>query len=291
MEYVLKKLNPTITVDKVAHTHFFDFSKSYFTKPESHPFYELLFVSSGSLEVTSDELTTTIGKNQLVIHSPNSMHSLSCQDDTSTTVVIIGFTCDGVDLSSFAKRPVTLSPSSVKMVADIIKEGRNVFLPPYDVPVYDMRKRPSILFGSEQMLRVMLELFLIKIIREYRIYSSDFGDTDGSSTLAIDEVISYLRDNYKEKITIDELSFLFGTNRSTLCKEFKNATGSTLTSFVMQKRINEAINRVVTTDMSFTEIAEELNFDSIHYFTRFFKKMTGLAPKEYRKTHAKRKEK
>ena len=38
---------------------------------------------------------------------------------------------------------------------------------------------------------------------------------------------------------------------------------------------------------TFTEISNELNFESIHYFTRFFKKKTGLTPKEYRKRYGK----
>ena len=89
-------------------------------------------------------------------------------------------------------------------------------------------------------------------------------------------------ENYKEKITIDELSFIFRTNRSTLCKEFKLSTGKTVAEYVADKKLESAKRKIKSTDKTFTEIAEELNFESIHYFTRFFKKQTGMSPKTYR---------
>ena len=98
------------------------------------------------------------------------------------------------------------------------------------------------------------------------------------------EIIAYIDDNYKEKITLDELAFIFRTNRSTLCKVFKANTGKTITEYVSDKKLLSAKKKIKETDKTLTEIAEELNFESIHYFTRFFKKKTGVSPNEYRKS-------
>ena len=68
----------------------------------------------------------------------------------------------------------------------------------------------------------------------------------------------------------------------TLCREFKRATGETLVSFVNARKIAKAKEKITATAKTFTQIAEEMNFESIHYFTRFFKKMTGLTPKQFR---------
>ena len=93
-----------------------------------------------------------------------------------------------------------------------------------------------------------------------------------------------MNDNYLEKITIDELAFLFKTNRATLCKQFKEATGSTLVEFINEKKFEAAKHKILNTGDTFTKIATDLNFESIHYFTRFFKKMSGCSPKEFRKS-------
>ena len=82
-----------------------------------------------------------------------------------------------------------------------------------------------------------------------------------------------------------ELAFLFKTNRATLCREFKRETGRTLVTFINEKKVERAKEKILTSGKTFTQIAEEMNFESIHYFTRFFKKMTGETPKEFRQKH------
>ena len=125
------------------------------------------------------------------------------------------------------------------------------------------------------------------MIRLVRNFSN--GEPREESTEApamIQEIIQYVCDNDIEKITIDELAFLFKTNRATLCKEFKRATGKTIVEFVNERKFEKAKQRIIGSHDTFTQIAEELNFESIHYFTRFFKKMSGMTPKEYRRTHS-----
>ena len=130
------------------------------------------------------------------------------------------------------------------------------------------------------MLRILLEYFLIKLLREHG--RADAQD-ENESPAVINEIIKYVSDNCLEKITIDELAFLFKTNRASLCKDFKRATGKTVVEYINEKKFELAKRRILTSNATFTEISAELNFESIHYFTRFFKKMSGLTPKEFRK--------
>jgi AraC-like DNA-binding protein len=283
MKFILKKLENSINVSGIANVHFFEFPKSFHTENDRHPFYELLFVAGGRLKINSEEYSGFIQKNQMIIHRANEYHSLKCPETTMPTVIIIGFDCASGDLSPFAKSPVSLTDTEVKKLAEIVKEGRNVFAPPYDVPVYDMKKKKNAPFGAEQMLKNLLEYFLISLTRKF-LDAQETEDLSLFGGLSIAEVVSYIDDNYKEKITLDELAFIFRTNRSTLCKEFKSSTGKTVSEYVASKKLESAKRKILSTDKTFTEIAEELNFESIHYFTRFFKKQTGVSPKEYRKT-------
>jgi len=287
MDYVSKKLNDSVSVTGIVNLHFFEFGNDYMTEMERHPFYELIFVNSGRLYISSEDYNGYLEKNQLVIHRENSAHALRSTQENEPTVIIIGFECNSRLIDRFSSEPITLGDSLIKKLAEIVKEGRNVFMPPYNIPVYDMKKKRNQLFGSEQMLRLMLEYFLIKLIREYDCNESLEDSVDAPAL--INEIIKYVNDNYLEKITIDELAFLFKTNRATLCKEFKRATGKTLVEFINEKKFERAKRKIVSTQDTFTKIAEDLNFESIHYFTRFFKKMSGETPKSYRKTHAENK--
>jgi len=281
MKYVSKKLNEIINVTGIVNLHFFEFDNDFTTEGERHPFYELVFVNSGSLYISSEDYTGCLTKNQMIIHRSGAEHSLSCGADDAPTVIIIGFECGAGDIDLFSRTPTCLDDAEIKKLAEIVKEGRNVFMPPYNIPVYDMKKKKEQIYGSEQVLKILLEYFLLKLIRKYRY--NENPDESGEATSAINEIIKYVSDNYLEKITIDELAFLFRTNRATLCKEFKRSTGKTLVEFINEKKFEKAKRKILNSDATFTKIAEEMKFESIHYFTRFFKKMSGMTPKEFRK--------
>lgn len=283
MEYVMKKLNDTIRVTGIVNLHFFEFDNDFATVGERHPFYELVYVNSGKLRIQSEDYTGELTRGQMILHRQNTEHALFCGANDAPSVIIIGFECDATAIDRFSYSPVELNDAAVKKLAEIVKEGRNVFKPPYNVPVYDMKKKKHQLFGSEQMLRLLLESFLIRLIRDFSQCEQIEESTEAPAM--IQEIIQYVCDNYLEKITIDELAFLFKTNRATLCKEFKSATGKTIIEFINEKKFERAKQRILSSRDTFTLIAEELNFESIHYFTRFFKKMSGQTPKEFRRTH------
>ncbi len=279
MDFIIKQLKNALSVTGIANVHFFDFEKNFTTDYGKHPFCELLYVSSGTITVESEDFNGVLYKENLLIHRANEKHKLSTHDE-ETRVIIIGFTCDNFNSEYFSKNSIRLSDSNIKKLAEIVKEGRNVFMPPHNVPVYDMKKNVNQPYGSEQMLKNLLEYFLISISREY--LSGYLPENNAQTEFTVNEIIAYLNDKYKEKITLNELSFIFGTNRTTLCKEFKQATGTTISNYLSNKKLEEAKHLIKTTNKTFTEISIELNFESIHYFTRFFKKHTKQTPKEYR---------
>ena len=283
MEFVVKKLNYQITVHGVANVHFFNFEQNFDTKMDKHAFSEIVFVSSGELMIESENYTGKLTAGQMIIHSENEAHRLYTISEVEPTVIIIGFKAVGFNNAYFSKQPLSLSDANIKRLAEIVKEGRNVFAPPHNVPIYNMKKNTHQPYGSEQMLKILLEYFLISITREYSL--NYIPPVATPSTFTITEILNYLNDKFKEKITINELSFIFGTNRTTLCKEFKQATGTTITEYLAVKKLELAKKHIANTTETFTEISNQLNFESIHYFTRFFKKRTGMSPKEYRKKY------
>ncbi len=279
--FQLKTLTPTLTVERIANLHLFTFEENHMTEHNHHPFYELVFVADGEMNVTSDGFSGVLQKNQMLIHRPDEVHFLTCPPHISPTVIIIGFSCTGYALDAFSDHAVTLDEHETGILAQIVKEGRNVFAPPYDVPTYDMKKKEQIPFGSEQLLRVYLECFLIELVRVFGQQTAKEPMPVGS--FAVGEAIKYINENFLEKTSIDELAFLFRTNRATFCKEFKAVTGKTLLGYIADKKIALAKERLLGTDKTVTHIADELKFDTVHYFAKFFKKHTGLTPGEYRK--------
>ena len=283
LEYKLKRFSYAITVSKIANLHYFEFTNQFHTNKGNHAFRELLYVDSGFLTVDAENYTGAVTESQLIIHKSNEAHSLSCPENEAPSVIIIGFECNCKELDVFSESPVTLNEVQKKLLTEIIKEGRNVFEPPYDIPDQkDMKKRKEYPFGADQMIKIKLENLLIELIRS-KISVSDEQSTDISDD-NIQEISRYLNENFKEKIRLSELCFLFGTNSTTLCNKFRAAYGETVISYINKLKIKEAKKLMRTGSHNLTEIASIVGFSSVHYFSRIFKQYEKKSPRSYIKT-------
>ena len=283
LEFKLKKFDTVIDVTRIANIHYFEFTKDYYTFGDSHPFCELVYVDSGAITVESEGFCGVLGANEMIIHKAGEIHSLRCEDRTCPNVIIIGFECHAPELIPFSEIACSLTAEEGRLLSDVIREGRSVFMPPYDIPnLADMKKRQDYPFGADQLIKIKLECFLINLVRGREM--NDKNSLVVSGGTKIGEIHEYLTKNFRENITLEELSFLFGTNKTTLCKSFKETFGTTVIAYVNSLRIKQARRLVREGSENITEISESLGFSSIHYFSRLFKKTVGISPKEYVKT-------
>ena len=277
MEFKLQSFSTPLRVTRIANIHYFEFTHQYHTESDSHNFCELLHVDQGSLRVSSENYSGTLTDNQLIIHRPNERHFLECSESGSPNVVIIGFECNAPELARFATEPITLQPAHRNMLSRILTEGMAVYEPPYDIPTFEMRKRAAFPFGADQMMQIHLEAFLITLIREF----PDIHAPVGGGTGKISDIYDYISEHYTEKLTLHDLCFIFGTNKTSLCRSFKETYGDTVLNHINSLRIRDAKRLLREQKLTVTQISEELGFTSIHYFCRLFKKETGMTPKEY----------
>lgn len=283
MEYKLKRFSYAITVTRIANLHYFEFTNRFCTPKGSHAFRELLYVDSGFITVDADNYTGVVKENQLIIHKSNETHSLSCPENEASNVIIIGFECNSQELDVYSEGPVVLNEVQKKLLTEIIKEGRSVFEPPYDIPNQkDMKKKKVYPFGADQMIKIKLENLLIELIRNKSdITSDEAGDATDDKAQAI---ARYLNENFKEKIRLSELCFLFGTNCTTLCGSFRSAYGETIISYINKLKIKEAKRLMRSSNYNLTEISSIVGFSSVHYFSRIFKQYEKQSPTAYIKT-------
>ncbi len=280
VEYKLKKFEKVLDVNRIANIHYFEFTKQFHTTKDRHEFRELIYVDSGYIEVKADNYEGTVKKGEVIIHQESETHSISCPLDTAPNVIIIGFACSSTELDAFAQRPMPLTSELQRLLTDVVKEGRSVFLPPYDVPnVKDMKKRKDYPFGADQMIKLKLEAFLIELIRLRRagVQASKSGNTGTK----MQEVHRYIEENFREKIRLDELCFLYGTNKTTLCAAFKAEYGATVLEYINGLKIKEAKRLLREGNYNLTQIATMVGFSSLHYFSRAFKQHENRSPTEY----------
>ncbi|MHA7136497.1 response regulator transcription factor [Rossellomorea arthrocnemi] len=98
----------------------------------------------------------------------------------------------------------------------------------------------------------------------------------------VQEIVSYVETYYMEDISLEKLSKVFFLTREHISRTFKKETGMTLSKFVTKLRIDQAQSWLMETEETIYSIATMLGFQDEKYFSKLFKKMTGLTPFEFR---------
>lgn len=99
--------------------------------------------------------------------------------------------------------------------------------------------------------------------------------------LVIEAVMDYIKENLTENLSLEKTAEYAGFSPVYFHNCFKASTGMTLHSYIEDLRIKKAINELITTKKTLTEIAYECGFSSQSYFSYAFKKKMGLSPREY----------
>lgn len=92
----------------------------------------------------------------------------------------------------------------------------------------------------------------------------------------------YVDSHLADDLSLTRLGELVDLNSSYLSRLYKQSTGIGLSEYIMNSRIEEAKRLLRDTSLKIIEISQILGFESAAYFTRFFKKDTGLTPKEFK---------
>ena len=97
------------------------------------------------------------------------------------------------------------------------------------------------------------------------------------------EIILYLHSNYARKITIEELTREFKTNRNSLNRSFRETTGLSVFEYLIRHRIKIACTLLRDTGLPVSEIMERVGFTDVSYWGRTFKRNIGMTPTEFRR--------
>lgn len=96
------------------------------------------------------------------------------------------------------------------------------------------------------------------------------------------KTIEYIKQHYLERISLEEIASHVGLSRTYLSTTFKKETGMALYNFVNVYRVEISKNLLLNTNISLIDVAGRSGFSDQSYFTRIFKKLTGVSPQKFR---------
>ena len=121
---------------------------------------------------------------------------------------------------------------------------------------------------------------MFEMVKVYCQLVNKYSVKDYSPT--VQKVVVMIESNLSSDLTLSELATSLNINASYLSTVFKKETGKTVTAYVNEKRIELAQELLRTTNLQIQTIAQYCGIIDVHYFTRLFKKITGVSPKQFR---------
>lgn len=111
----------------------------------------------------------------------------------------------------------------------------------------------------------------------------------GDSGDVVQKSIKYIKQHLDTELLVSEIADYAGMNPEYLSKLFKKTTGMTLKEYIVNDKMEAAKMLLATTDLPVTLISDHVGYANYSNFTRSFKQLIGLTPKEYRKEAARQK--
>lgn len=111
---------------------------------------------------------------------------------------------------------------------------------------------------------------------------SEKAKSDAKSLSRIKLAIGYISTHLDTRITADEAAEAAALSKYHFLREFKKLTGMTLVSFVNSMRCEKARALFSSSELSVAEVCALSGFDNASYFTKTFKRKTGMTPSKYR---------
>ena len=261
----VKKVNHLFKINEFFSAITYVWNEEFIFSGETHDFWEMVFVMSGSVHVTEDARIYTLNSGDAILHAPMEFHTIRSAKETPTNVLIISFSTDGV-------MPEKLADGVFFLDAAEQDEYKALFTKIY---TFYHGKAPNNFLGLECAAR--LSSFLIKLANNHTIERPLLRSR---SAKEYQRIINTMTEKLYENCTLEEIAKINNISVSYLKLLFKRFSGISPKLYYARLRCNEAIN-LLENGLSAYEVSNMLNFSSPNYFSAFFKKMTGLPPIRY----------
>lgn len=250
-----------------------------------HHEYILYYILSGEMFLAEDEKEYHLKENDLLLLEPSKEHR-GLKPSVCRFFYI-----------HFSWENLKPKPQESGETAELPEAGQEIPFPKY----HTMETKQGILQAREIMERITAAFRAPDIynrrlavcgLQELAVtVSADYAKgllsreipVSGRARQVIPELITYLNQNYAEPVSGELLQERFHYHFDYLNRQFRKWTGQTIFAYLNTIRITRAKQLLETNFYTIAEVARQTGFHDIYYFSKVFKKQTGMTPGQVRK--------
>ena len=253
-----------------------------------HDFLEIVFVLSGSGYHKTSSRKHRIKKGDVYLIEPGAAHSYLVE----STVDIINLLTTPAYLRSLIVSEDAAAVFPEGFFRDVFEgDGRSVHtigLSPgnalytgslLDGIIRDMQSKQA---GFRTLVRARLAEFVVLLSHAVSKQRSLHTPMRAKREKRLALVTGYLRERLASDIDLNDVAAFVSCNPSYLSRFFRQETGYTMFEYLNELRIERACELLASSNRPVLDIALEVGYNSISFFNRIFKRITGVSPKVYR---------
>lgn len=240
--------------------------ETYSRESNWHEDFEVHFYCGGDGEVLLDGERFAVSSGDIVCVNSGNIHCTKTDSQVCYHCLIVradfcesvGFSLDELDFSPLVKSD----------------EAKTLF------------ERLLFLHQTEQggartakLIAALLNL-LVCLRENYLVRERQFSPH--SYYKSVKAAILYIRQNYANGLSLDEISKAAYENKFSLLRKFKKATGKTVVQYINEHRIRR-VRELILEGETVSQAAYACGFNNLSFFTKIFKKHVGISPSEYKK--------
>lgn len=255
-----------------------------------HTFLEIVYVISGEAIHETAAGSYPVSRGDIIVVNSDSAHAFHEQPgEERFQAYDLMFTPDFLDTSLISVRDFGDMCSSVLFYSLFPKQqaiGPDLHLAGSSYSVFGVLFNQIYLeFTGRQkgylgLVRAYVTELIIQLFR--KLDSSAGGKLSSRQKRAVAETVNYLRENYQNHITLEELALQVFLSKDYLNRIFKESMGLPMNAFLQRLRIEEACRLLTTTELSAVGIASACGFSDSKTFYSTFRRQTGMTPGQYR---------
>lgn len=236
---------------------------------------ELIFVKKGVARLIIDSSLYVAHENDIVVIERGRLHAVTSDANapaTTYTCALYGFRFRGWEENQLLQPhscPVISAGQAKEVITSIFHE-LSVMLP--------QSKSTLTSCVYDAFAYALTVLYFENFKNAYR---SEQGYIKKDAL--IKDILVYLNNNYRKKITLEQLSKQFRASVSYICHEFTKEYRISPINYVIQRRMTEAKFALTNTDNSLAEISWRVGYENVDHFAKLFLRHGGCSPSDYRR--------
>ena len=282
------RFDKIFNVEHIITIFYMELSKNFYHDEEQHDFWEMVYIDKGEMLCSANGNRYILKSGEMTFHKPNESHNLSSINDVAPNVSILTFSCNSRAMKHFEGKIFRLDAEEKALLSNLFSEGLSCYrlVDTRNPLLQKLIKISPSPFGSSQMTKNLLEIFLIHLCRNTDVVFKKTRRSymiDGMAVpYEMKKLLDYLQAHIYGTVTIGQVAHYLDKSESAVKQLFAQFRPGGMIKYYTELKIKEARKLIREGSYNMTQISDLLQFDTPQYFAKCFKRVTNMTPSEYK---------